>query len=44
VNAITVEDSATVDTQVCLGCGVCVPSCPTDAIALTRRQESEQAA
>jgi len=26
----------------CIGCGVCIPTCPTEAIQLVRRPESDQ--
>jgi formate hydrogenlyase subunit 6/NADH:ubiquinone oxidoreductase subunit I len=29
-----------VDTDVCIGCGVCVPKCPTQSIVLERREET----
>jgi formate hydrogenlyase subunit 6/NADH:ubiquinone oxidoreductase subunit I len=28
-----------VDTDLCIGCGVCVHKCPTDSIILERREE-----
>jgi len=37
VGAIEVEDHAVIDAERCLGCGVCVISCSTAAMALVRR-------
>ncbi len=37
VDAITIDDSATVDLNKCLGCGVCFPTCPTESIRFERR-------
>jgi len=34
VDAITVNDKATVDEDTCIDCGTCVDECPTDAIEL----------
>jgi NAD-dependent dihydropyrimidine dehydrogenase PreA subunit len=28
-----------VDTDICVGCGVCVHKCPTESIVLERREE-----
>ncbi len=37
VNAIQVDGHTMVDAAACIGCGVCVPSCPTKAMSLVRR-------
>ena len=37
VGAITIDDVASINAEVCLGCGACVPSCATKSIKLTRR-------
>jgi electron transport complex protein RnfB len=42
VDAISMEDSALVDTDKCIGCGVCYPSCSTESITLVPRPEAEQ--
>jgi Fe-S-cluster-containing hydrogenase component 2 len=34
MEAIIVEDYAEVNKDRCIGCGVCVPTCPSDAIQL----------
>lgn len=34
VEAITVDDKATVDEDLCTDCGVCIEECPNDAISL----------
>ena len=42
VGAITLEDSASVDRDKCLGCGLCASDCPTDAISLALRPDREE--
>jgi len=43
MEAIEKEDSGyVVQPERCIGCGVCTVTCPTEAIALVRRPESEQ--
>jgi len=43
VGAIVEEDGAyRVLVERCIGCGVCTPTCPTEAIKLVRKPESEQ--
>ena len=37
VNAISVENTATVDRELCLGCGLCASVCPEEAITLELR-------
>jgi Na+-translocating ferredoxin:NAD+ oxidoreductase subunit B len=37
--AVNHEDVAVVDEARCMGCGVCTPSCPSDAVDLTLREE-----
>jgi len=34
VDAITVDDVATVDEEECIDCGTCVEECPVEAIEL----------
>ena len=43
VGAIQVEEYAIVDRALCLGCGVCVPTCKTGSMSLVRRTQAEQA-
>jgi Fe-S-cluster-containing hydrogenase component 2 len=35
-----VDEVAQVDTDRCIGCGVCVSGCDTDAVELVRREEA----
>ena len=35
------ENIATVDQNVCVACGICVTKCPTEALSLKKRSESE---
>jgi Fe-S-cluster-containing hydrogenase component 2 len=42
VDAITLDDSAQVDADKCIGCGVCYPTCSTESITLVPRPEEEQ--
>ena len=45
VNAITEgEGTFDVDRELCIGCGVCLPSCPYDFISLVLKQEHERVA
>jgi ferredoxin len=38
--AISIDDHmAEVDYELCLGCGVCINSCPTEALRLEKRGE-----
>ncbi len=42
MDAIVDEDgSYKVIAERCIGCGVCVPTCPTEAVKLHRKPESE---
>ena len=36
------DDGYVVKSERCIGCGVCVPSCPTDSLKLERRPKKEQ--
>jgi electron transport complex protein RnfB len=38
MDAIQVEDHATVDDGKCIGCGVCFPTCSTESITFVRRE------
>jgi len=40
-DAIEVDDFASVNQDICLGCGVCVPTCKTKSMKLVRRPQSE---
>ena len=42
VDAITMDDFASVDTNVCIGCGVCYPTCQVEAISLVKRGERKE--
>lgn len=39
--AVGEEHVAEVDEKVCIGCGVCTPTCEADAVDLTLREEVE---
>ncbi len=41
VNAIEIDDFASVSPERCLGCGVCVPTCKAEAVKLVRRPVTE---
>jgi Fe-S-cluster-containing hydrogenase component 2 len=42
VNAIRVQDgSATVEKGRCIGCGLCVSTCPTKSISIIRREQDD---
>lgn len=36
------DEKASVDTDRCLGCGLCVSTCPTDSMTLARKPEYDQ--
>ncbi len=40
-DALSVDDTLLVDAMRCVGCGVCVPSCPSEALGLIRRPAEE---
>lgn len=43
MGALSLEDGdARLDSARCIGCGLCVSTCPADALALTRKPEAEQ--
>ncbi len=43
MDAIVMEDdAAVVNLDRCIGCGVCVPVCPSGALALVKKAEAEQ--
>lgn len=42
MQAITVDDTASVDLNRCIGCGACVPTCDTQAIALQAKPDQER--
>jgi ferredoxin len=39
MKAITVDQIAVVDADTCIGCGVCITHCPSEAMAFMRRPE-----
>ena len=42
VDAITLDDIATVNRDMCLGCGLCAGVCPEEAITLHLREDQEE--
>ena len=42
MDAITMDDTAVVDPDRCIGCGLCVPTCPGDAIVLRQKAAEHQ--
>jgi electron transport complex protein RnfB len=44
VGAIQVDGHGVVDSAICIGCGVCIPTCKQKAMKLTRRPVAQQTA
>lgn len=42
MEAITVDETASIDLLRCIGCGACVPTCDTDAITLRAKKEQDR--
>jgi electron transport complex protein RnfB len=42
MNAIGIDDAARVDTPRCMGCGLCVTTCPVEAIQLKEKPKALQ--
>jgi Fe-S-cluster-containing hydrogenase component 2 len=44
MEALHLEDEvAVLDADKCIGCGLCVTTCPSESLTLVRKPESEQA-
>ena len=39
--ALTADDVAGIDLDRCIGCGLCVTSCPEEALALVQKPEKQ---
>jgi ferredoxin len=39
MDALAVDDTCTVDRDRCIGCGLCISSCPTDALHMVERDD-----
>jgi ferredoxin len=37
------DDAAALDPDHCIGCGLCVTTCPTDSLKLARKPDEQQA-
>jgi ferredoxin len=42
MDAMRVAETAEVDRERCIGCGLCVPACPAEAISLRQKAEAER--
>ena len=42
VKAITVDETAVVNRDKCLGCGLCASVCPTEALTLHLREDRQE--
>ena len=42
MDAVTVEDTASVDLDRCIGCGLCAVTCPADAIKIHRKDRERE--
>jgi len=42
MDAVEIEETAQIQRNRCIGCGLCVPTCPEEAVSLMAKPEGER--